>query len=457
MEHRGDEPTASGSPTNLTGLRRAAAPLRSGVVRGAAGTFALNALAVFMGFVLALVLSRLLGAAGYGAYVFALAWASLLSVPAVLGLTPVLVRNVAAYRAQGKWAELKGILRRANQAVLAMSLLLAAAAAVAGLLLVDPGGDFLRPFLVALTLVPLLALSAIRLSTLQALGHVVLSRLPETLIAPASLLALVALAAAVLGSSLSATWAVALQSVATLLAFAVGLILVWRLLPDAAASARPAYDTRAWARSAAPLLLVSGLAAVSLHAGTVALGLATDAAEVGIYGVAGRISVLTGFLSVAAVYALMPEIARLYATGSRARLGVLLPRSARVVLLVSTPLALAFLAFPGLFLGFFGETFAGGETVLRILVIGEVVKLVFGYASATLAMTGFEDQVLKGAAAGAISNVALLGALVPAFGAEGAAVALVLSGLAANSVHAYLAWSRAGLYTPALRLPRFAR
>ncbi len=233
--------------------------------------------------------------------------------------------------------------------------------------------------------------------------------------------------------------------------------MVRRLLPHGAVTTPAAYETRAWARSAAPLLLVSGLAAVNLHAGTVALGFATDAREVGVYGVAGRISVLTGFFSLAVTYALMPEIARLYAVGSRQRLRALLPRSARIVLVLSLPLAVAFLAVPGVFLGVFGDTFQGGETVLRILVVGELIKLILGYASASLAMTGFEDQVLKGAAAGAISNVALLVALVPTFGAEGAAVAMALSGLASNAVFAYLAWTRVGLYTPALRIPRFAR
>ena len=47
-------------------------------------------------------------------------------------------------------------------------------------------------------------------------------------------------------------------------------------------------------------------------------------------------------------------------------------RTAQVVLLVSCPAAIAFLLFPGFFLGLFGTDFVQGETVLRILVLGEV-------------------------------------------------------------------------------------
>ena len=109
LEDRDDNELAIlGLPALLIHRRRLV--LQSHLVRGAAGTFVLNGFALVMGFVLALVLSRLLGASGYGAYTFAFASASLLTAPAVLGLTPVLVRNVSAYKAQGRWAELKGIL-----------------------------------------------------------------------------------------------------------------------------------------------------------------------------------------------------------------------------------------------------------------------------------------------------------------------------------------------------------
>lgn len=439
----------------VTSFRARAGPW-SELVRGTAGTFALNVGALALGFMLALVLSRLLGPAGFGEYSFAFAWASVLAIPSVLGLNFVLVRNVAAYKAHGRWAELRGLLRRANQAVLGVSLALAVGAAVAAVQLDLFDERFRSPFLIGLTLVPLVALSIVRLSTLQGLGHVVLARLPETIVGPGLFLALVAFVAAV-GSSFSASWAVGLQSVATFLAFALGVILLRARMPRAAKRVAPAYEAALWARSAAPMLAVGALATVNFHAGTIALGVAADASDVGIYAVAGRIAVVTGFLSAAAMYPLMPAIARLHATHEHERLRVLLPRSAQVVLLLSLPVALAFLALPGLFLGLFGGGYSGGDTVLRILVLGELVKLVLGSASMALAMSGLEGQVLKGAAAGAATDVVLLAVLVPPFGAEGAAVALTVSALASSGMFAYLAWTRLGLYTPALRVPGLAR
>ena len=431
--------------------------LGTGVARDTVATLALNTTALLLGFVVALVLSRLLGAAGYGAYAYAFAWAGVLSVFAGLGLTPVIVRNVSAYKAQHRWAELRGIVRRSNQLVLAASIVLIAVAAALELLLVQSNGTVQQAFLIGLTLVPLLALSTVRLSTLQALGHVVLSRVPETIVAPAVLLAFVLAGESILGSRFSPSWAIGFLAAATLLAFALGAILLMRRMPVQAARAAPQFQTRVWARSAAPLLLVGGLSAINLYIGLIVLGATSDVAEVGVYGVAGRIAVLTGFFAAAAMYALMPLTARLHATGESEQLRHLLPRSARLVLLASSPAVVAFLLLPGVFLGLFGAEFATGEVVLRILVVGELVKLVLGSGSMVLMMTGLERQVLKGAGVGAATNVVLVAALVPKFGAEGAAIAVALSGVAAQGVYAYLAWTRARLYVPALRVPGVAR
>ena len=95
--------------------------------------------------------------------------------------------------------------------------------------------------------------------------------------------------------------------------------------------------------------------------------------------------------------------------------------------------------------------------MLRILVVGEFLKLVLGYGAMVLMMTGIERQVLKGAALGAAASVVLVAALVPTYGAEGAAIAQALSGVLANLSFAYLAWTRATVYTPAIALPRLIR
>ena len=82
--------------------------LRTLFLQGAAGTFGLKV--AFSGFslILNVLLTRLLGAAGYGAYTYAFAWAVLLGVPAMLGMDQVLVRAFATYHVESAWGRMRG-------------------------------------------------------------------------------------------------------------------------------------------------------------------------------------------------------------------------------------------------------------------------------------------------------------------------------------------------------------
>ena len=134
--------------------------------------------------VVVLVLARLLGAEEFGAYTYALAWALLLTVPATLGLTPLIVRNVAAYREHRNWGLLRGLLRRSNEAVALSSAVCVGVGAVVALVLNHDDPQLLRPLLLALALVPIIAFTSIRQSAMQGLDHIILGRVPETLLGP---------------------------------------------------------------------------------------------------------------------------------------------------------------------------------------------------------------------------------------------------------------------------------
>ena len=64
------------------------------VLSGASGILALKIFSLGMGFLINVMFARLLGAKDFGAYAFALSWAGLLGVPAVMGLDCFLVRKI---------------------------------------------------------------------------------------------------------------------------------------------------------------------------------------------------------------------------------------------------------------------------------------------------------------------------------------------------------------------------
>ena len=99
--------------------------LRAHLIKGAAGSFVLQVGFAGFAFLNAIILARVLGAEGYGTFANAMAWVSLLTIPATFGFGILLVRDTAIYRSQGKWGLLKGLLRFADRFVLVLSIILA--------------------------------------------------------------------------------------------------------------------------------------------------------------------------------------------------------------------------------------------------------------------------------------------------------------------------------------------
>lgn len=426
------------------------------LILGALGTFALNITAMGLNFVVVLLLSRFLGASGYGAYASAFAWAGVLSVVSVLGLTSLVVRHAAAYQADASWGLFRGLLRRTNQAVATSSAFAIVAAALAGLAIYHGRPELLHPFLVALALVPLIALTSLRQAAMQGLGRVVAGRIPETIVAPL-LFILIALTMHQLAvDHLTAAGATAAQVAATLASFVLGTWLLRRVLPSSARARAPEYDTASWRRSAVPLIVLNVIMAANAQVGTIMLGALTNATDAGVFNVAFRVTIFISFVMLAASYPLGPAIARLHAAGQREGVEATVVRAARLVLLVSLPVALILVVFATPILSLFGHGFSGGATAVRIMAIGDVVNVLTGFGGLVLVMSGRESDLSRSVALGAFLNLGIAALLIPSFGVIGAAVAMAVSLALSNIVMTWLAWRNLGVWSAVSRLRRAA-
>jgi len=418
-----------------------------------AGTIILNVSATVLNFAGILLLSRLLGASGYGEYALAIAWASVLSIVAVLGLTPLVVRRVAEYHQARKLGLLRGLLRRTNEAVVLASVITMVAAGVVSWLIYRGQPELLYPIWIATLLVPLIALTSLRQAAMQGLGKVLLGRIPETLAAPALLILFAAVAWATL-EHFTASWATVAQVAATFIAFCTGAVLLRRTLPAATSRTTTEYDMSSWRRSGVPLLLLNLVMAANQRLGTILLGALGTAAMAGVFNVAERATAFISFVMLAATYPLMPRVARLHASGDLTGLNRLVVLTARGVLLFALPTGLVLIVFGPQILHLFGEDFGGGATAIRILAIGEVANVLTGYGGLVLVMTGFEKDLTRCAALGAALNLGLSAVLIPSFDVPGAAVATATGVTFSNILMMWLAWRRLRIWTGVLPIGR---
>jgi O-antigen/teichoic acid export membrane protein len=376
-----------------------------------------------MTFILAVLLARFLGSAGYGVYALAFAWSAILTVPAILGLNTFLVRGIAVYGVKNQWSLMKGLLFRTNQLVFLSSAAIATCGALVAVVWLSP--TLRGPFCVAMLLIPLTTLTLLRQGAMQAFDRVVSGQLPEFLIRP--LLIIIGVVALELIGLLTPTTAIAANVAAVAVAFTVGAVLLSRALPRALRSVKAEFVTREWLRASMPMMLISGAWLASTYCTTLIVGAIDGPQGAGVYSVVQRGAEVIVIILYATNMPLAPAAARLYARGDRQGLQHATEHMARATLLVSAPVAVAFMLAPHVYLGLFGANFQTGATALVIVAFGQLINAAAGPSGNILIMAGQERAAVPGVAAGLIANVVLAVLLVPRLGVTGGAIAFACS------------------------------
>ena len=402
--------------------------LRRDLLRGGLGSLAVKTVHAGLAFAVAVTLARLLGPERYGVYAFALAVLMIVALPAQVGLPQLVVRETAKAQAEGDWGLMQGLWRWSNRAVALFSGL--ALAGVVLLLLLTESSPRLETLAIGAALIPLIALGNLRAASLRGLRRVVLGQLPESVIRPMVLLA-VLLGAAGLGldgSLASSQAAMGAYVAAAVTAFLAGAAILHCLRPTSAAAAQLRTKPAEWRRAILPLALIAGLQLVNNQADIIVLGIFRSDEEVGIYRAVFQMALLVVFGLQAMSQMLQPHFARLYRKGDMARLQRLVTTSARVIIALALPPVLAFVFFGAELLDWvFGNSYRVGAMALAILAVGQGVKAATGASLSLLNMTGNERMAARLGLFAALVNIVLNFMLVPSYGGIGAAMATAIS------------------------------
>lgn len=427
---------------------QASESLRTSFVASTSGTLLLSVGATVWAFATVLLLTRALGGRGYGVYAYALAWSTILAVPAGLGLSQLVVREIAGYEARRRPGSIKGLLQRSYVAVMAASGVVTILAALFGLLAIGDGRDIRLTFLVGLLLVPIVSVYRLGEGVMRGFRRVVEGRVSETTIQPLLLIGFVTAAALITDGHVTPVAAMALTVVSAAAAAVVSQWLVHRTVPASVRDADPSYHTADWGRTARPLLLLQGGQALHAQIGTILLGALATVTDTGAFSVALRCAMFVGFLQFVVNFPLAPSISRLRANDDRARLQRLVGSAAMAATAVAAPVALGLVLLREPVLRVFDPAFATGATALVILVVGEMVNVGTGSVGISLTMTGHERLVAVAVTTAVAANALIGVALIPRFGLEGAAVARTLSIAGLNIGLAWQLWRRERIWAP---------
>lgn len=410
--------------------------LRAHLIKGAAGSFILQVGFAGFAFLNAIILARVLGPKGYGAFANAMAWVSLLTIPATFGFGILLVRDTAIYRSQGQWSLLKGLLRFSNNFVLILSVFLSlSAAVVANYLFAAPDQAMMRHTIwIALGMLPVLALYNLREATTRGLEYVIRARLPGMLVRPGLLLAGVICLYYFWPNHLEPSTAMAVNVAAGVTALGLGIFFLRKLLPPEVKTATPEYTPRPWLKAAFPMLVYGGAQIVLGQTDIVMLGAMRGAHDVGLYAVANRLAFLLIYVMMASNMILMPVMARLYANREIKRLQKILTQVVRLSFFLVLPFGIGLIFFGQKILNIFGPEFINAQPALIVLAIGRIIDLFVGVGTGILLLTvaGQEKAVAIIFLFVTLINLLLNLMLIPSYGTTGAAMASMTSLLTAK-------------------------
>lgn len=384
-----------------------------------------GAVLVFLSEVL---LARILGAPEYGMYALVMAWLQVMVIVALLGSNQLLLRFVPVYLSMTDWPLLRGVLRQCVRITLLISATAVLIAAGILFALQDRMDSHVQTsFLVGFAVLPFAALSAQRQAILRGFHRVESALVPELIVRPSLLIALLLAFAWGMNASVSATTALGMNGLAFVVTFALGWYWQRRVIPAEANAVQPDTRTREWLRVALPLFLIAGLQLLIIRLDILMLGAIAGREQAGIYAAAGRIADVVVFALVSANAIVAPMIAGLYARKDIGGLQQVLTMLARGIVLFTIPLALAVVYFGRDILDMFGDGYRTAYVPLLILVCGQMVNALSGPVGFLLAMTGYQMDSLRILVLAMFLNLALNIGLIPLFGILGAAIATGVS------------------------------
>jgi O-antigen/teichoic acid export membrane protein len=417
------------------------------VLRGAGTTFAIRVVATVIAYVSILALARWMGAAEYGAFVYAFAWVYLLVMPAGLGIPATSVRFLPEYAAGGAWSHVRGLVSRGVW----LTILTSAAIALIAILIVLFAGDrvptaYHAPLIIALAGLPVIALITLGSQIGRALGWVTTAYSPSQIWHPLLVLVTAGILVAT-GTPVVARLMVAVSiALAAACVLAQGLIYVRRLLPRLR-NVTPQHDQRAWLRVSLPLLLIDGFAALINYSDILMVGLFVGPAAVAYYAAASRTAALVTFFYTSICTLSGPRIAELYAHGRKHELQDLFSGIAPWITAPPAAVALVLAVMGSPLLRLFGHGFDAAWLALILLAFANLVASVTGPSALLLSMTGHQDISAKVHGAAAVANLVLNALFIPRFGLTGAAFATAIATSVSNLTLVVVAQRKLGIRT----------
>jgi len=410
------------------------------VAKGGTIAFGGSLIGKVFGFVLNIMLGRVLGPEGFGLYALGMSVMGITQSISSLGLSKGVVRFCATDRGKGEKAAVKGTILAALgvstiSSIVVSAIMFVFAEVIAQGIFNEPGLTLVLKVL-ALA-IPFYVLMGITTSFAVAFRRIAYQQQVQNFFRPLITLLFVG-TAFLLGFRLAG--AVYGVLVSGLLSACLGLYFLWKLFPEILSAIKPTYKTKRLLIFSLQVLL-SGFSYLLLnYTDRLMLGYFGKASDVGIYAAAGNMAMLLTVILSALLPIASPITADLYSKGNSEALSSVFRTVTRWAFTMTLPIFLIFFFSSQGIMSVYGPEFASGAAVLMILSVGQLVNVGTGPVGMLLEMTGKQKITLYMGLILVVVNIILNLWLIPLFGAIGAALATAMSVTAIFTILLFLVY-----------------
>ena len=371
-----------------------------------------------LSFLMYVVFAHAMSADDYGKFAFSFNLAIVAAAVASFGYPTGILRYWAKYIADGKLAEAKGAMVLGLRLSLIGSTALVVLAGATSLILPNAAHNYLAIAALAMAI----GLSDLVANILRAMHHTFSAMFPRDVAwRLASMLA--AVIAIIAGYQLSDTVGVYLSASLLALLIIPQIYIALHDIKVAVGTAKPIIDWAGISPSLMPLWGAGAIYAIIQQFDVVIVGSLLSGPETGAYFAAQKTATLLSLVLIAGGLVTAPIMAKMFHDNKMVELQKLC-RQLVAAIAVVTLLGLVFLIFAGNpLLRLFSPSFTADYWIMIILAMGCLVDSVSGSTSYLMQMTAYEKPYLKIMVVCYAVVLVLQFALIPRFGAYGAAFA----------------------------------
>ncbi|MCI0710616.1 MAG: oligosaccharide flippase family protein [Chloroflexi bacterium] len=420
------------------------------LLRGTGLVFVLQVVGSGLLYLLNLIYERWFGTIAFGQFIFLLSWLQIFGAISELGFSQSSLRFLPTYEENSQHSLTRGFLVWSAVVVTLTGTIIGLIAA--GVFSIAPQLNDYRNLAPAFMFTPVFALQFLVLNISRGFGNVVLAFFPELILKPifGILSAIVLLRFSGIPDRMLGISAYTVGVGMVMLIFVVQIITYFR---DKLQVRKNIYQPKTWLMYSFPLMGMRVNQVFFQRISTIIIGFMINPSAIAIYAVSERISSFAVFFQRAAVFVFAPLIAPLHEKGDNETLNKYISMIADWSFFSSVGVSVVLVIFSPFLLGMFGEEYLEGQFVLIVLLLAQITHGFTGPAPLTLDLTGHQGLNFKIHVGGTILAVVLHVMLIPLWGIEGAAIALVLASVAQNWLAYYYLKKRLGLNS----LPTFTQ